>query len=378
MSEKIESKIRDLQERLDKIQINKATERGALYIKSQIAKLRNDLIKYSSQKSGGGGGFTVKKSGDAQVAFIGFPSVGKSSLLNLLTHGNTESRVAAYDFTTLKAIPGMMEIKQAKIQLIDLPGIILGAAAGKGRGKEILGHTRTADLILIIICYKDDGTIDFKDLEHIRKELHGANIRLNQKPARIKIKKMNKGGIGFSYNGPQKLDREDVKTIMNELGYSNASVYFSSKNVTADQLIDKVMDNRVYTPELVVINKSDLADNKLSKKEITEKIGHENWIEVSAKEKTNIKELRNRVFENLKLIRIYLKPPGEDADMEEPIILQKGATIEDLCKSLHKSFVKKYRYSMVWGESAKHPGQRFKKMDHVLKDKDIVSIYQRR
>ena len=125
MSEKIKERINELEERLSKTNVNKATQKSINFIKAQLAKLRDDLVRINTSKKGGSGGFGIKKSGDAQVAFIGFPSVGKSSLLNLLTEGNTDSKVAAYDFTTLKAIPGMMTIEGASIQLIDLPGIIL-------------------------------------------------------------------------------------------------------------------------------------------------------------------------------------------------------------------------------------------------------------
>lgn len=76
------------------------------------------------------------KSGDARVALIGFPSVGKSTLLNKLT--NTHSEACAYEFTTLTCIPGKIEYNGANIQLLDLPGIIEGAAQGKGRGRQVL------------------------------------------------------------------------------------------------------------------------------------------------------------------------------------------------------------------------------------------------
>lgn len=65
----------------------------------------------------------------------GFPSVGKSSLLTILT--GTESEAAAYEFTTLTCIPGVIHHNDAKIQLLDLPGIIEGAAEGKGRGRQV-------------------------------------------------------------------------------------------------------------------------------------------------------------------------------------------------------------------------------------------------
>jgi hypothetical protein len=84
-----------------------------------------------AQTGGGGGdGFEVTKFGDGRVALIGFPSVGKSTLLTQLT--GTTSEVAAYEFTTLTCIPGIIHYNDAKIQLLDLPGIIEGASEGKG------------------------------------------------------------------------------------------------------------------------------------------------------------------------------------------------------------------------------------------------------
>ncbi len=376
VSEKIEDKIKEFEDRLAKTQVNKHTQRYINVTKSQIAKLRNQLLTIASQKSGGGGsGFGIKKSGDAQVAFIGWPSVGKSSLLNLLTHGDTHSKVAAYDFTTISAIPGMMKIEDAQIQLIDLPGIILGAAVGKGRGREVIGAARNAELVLIIICYLPDGSITFNHLDTIRKELADAGIRLNSRPARIIIKPRPRGGIGFTYIGQQDLEREDVRAIMNEFGIINASVYFAMPHVTADQLIDELTGNRKYISEFIVINKCDLAPVGSQSDEITRQIGHDRWMKVSALTEFDITALQHRIFQELHLIRVYLKPPGEEADMTTPLILHAGDTLEHLCKKLHKEFVQHYRFALIWGDSVKHPGQKFNKMDHVLADGDIVSIY---
>ncbi len=375
MSEKIKERINELEERLSKTKVNKATQKSINFIRAQLAKLRDDLIRITTSKKGGGGGFGIKKSGDAQVAFIGFPSVGKSSLLNLLTGGSTDSKVAAYDFTTLKAIPGMMTIEGASIQLIDLPGIILGAAGGRGRGKEVLAVVRTANLILTMICVRPDGTINLDDLDAIRKEIHNAGIRLNARPPRIQIKERTSGGINLTSRGKQLMDEEEVKALMNDLNVRSAGVYFAEPMIRPEQLIDHVMTNRVYTKELVVINKSDLIKEPINPSQFTGQIGHDRWILISAKEEENIDALRRRIFEELELIRVYLKPPRQEADMEEPIILHQGDTIEALWTKIHHRFVKDYRYALVWGKSAKHPGQKFKGMDHVLADKDVVSIY---
>ena len=378
MSEKVEERIKELEERLANTKVNKATQKSINFIKAQLAKLREDLIRIASSKKGGGGGYGVKKSGDTQVAFIGLPSVGKSSLLNLLTEGNTHAKVGAYDFTTITAIPGMIKIEDANIQLIDLPGIILGAAAGKGRGKEVLGVVRTAELILIIICFREDGTVNFSDLDIIRKELYYAGIRLNTDPPRIQIKERTRGGIHFTYKGEQLMDKDEVKALMNDLKVRNAGIYFAEPNITADQLIDFIVGNRVYTKEFVVINKSDLMKTPIPPEKITEAIGHNHWVMISAKNQENINTLRHKIFMELDLIRIYLKPPRQEADMDEPLILHHGDTIETLCLKIHKRFISDYRYSLVWGTSAKHPGQKFYNLNHVLQDGDIVSIYLKR
>lgn len=97
-------------------------------LKAKLAKYRSQLLE-PAKKSEKGEGFDVLKSGDARVALIGFPSVGKSTLLSTLTA--TESEAASYEFTTLTCIPGVIEYKGANIQLLDLPGIIEGAAQVK-------------------------------------------------------------------------------------------------------------------------------------------------------------------------------------------------------------------------------------------------------
>jgi small GTP-binding protein len=68
--------------------------------------------------------------------------VGKSTLLSMCTE--TKSEAAAYEFTTLTCIPGRLEFNGSNIQLLDLPGIIEGAAQGKGRGRQVVAVARTA------------------------------------------------------------------------------------------------------------------------------------------------------------------------------------------------------------------------------------------
>jgi small GTP-binding protein len=374
---KVEDKIADLEERLKQTVPNKHTMNSIVYIKAQLAKLRSELVEINTRKSGGGGGFGVKKTGDSQVAFIGYPNVGKSSLLNNLTLGHTQSKVADYDFTTLSAIPGMMEIEGAKIQLIDLPGIILGASQGKGKGKEILGVVRTCDLILIIICFGPNGKLKINDLHIIREELYNVGIRLNQKAPHVDIKNREKGGIGITSSVKLTyLDDDMIKTIMHEYKIRNAAVYIF-EDLTPDRFIDGVLKNRNYIEELVIVNKVDLADPEELKR-LPELLKDADYELISALQKTRIPELRKRIFNKLNLIKIYLHPPGKEVDMENPLIIPIGSTLHSLCLKIHKEFLVNFRYAQVWGPSARHPGQKFLGLDHVLADGDIVMITLKR
>ncbi|CAG8782335.1 4596_t:CDS:2, partial [Cetraspora pellucida] len=119
-------KISEIEKEISRTQKNKATEYHLGLLKAKLAKYRLQLLEPSKSGGAKGDGFDVMKSGDARVALIGFPSVGKSTLLNKLT--KTHSEAGAYEFTTLTCIPGKIEYNGANIQLLDLPGIIEGAA----------------------------------------------------------------------------------------------------------------------------------------------------------------------------------------------------------------------------------------------------------
>ena len=156
---------------IKKTPYNKRTQGHIGLVKAKIARLREAQEKRSASK-GGGQGYAVRKSGDATVVLLGYPSVGKSTLINQLT--NAESKIAPYAFTTVSVIPGMMKYNGAYIQILDLPGIIERASHGKGRGREVLSVVRNAELILIMTEVGREG--DFAMIEH---ELKAVGILLN-------------------------------------------------------------------------------------------------------------------------------------------------------------------------------------------------------
>jgi small GTP-binding protein len=246
----IEEQIKEIEEEIFNTQKNKATEHHIGKLKAKIAKLRAQQELQKVKGGGTGRRFYIKKSGDATVALVGFPSVGKSSLLNYLTGTNAE--VAAYHFTTLEVIPGVMEYKSAKIQILDMPGLIKGAARGKGRGREVITAARAADIILLL------GDVFNYRLDILMRELYDAGIRLDRQPPDISITQETKGGIIIrSTVQLTKMTEKEIAEIIRVYGIVNASVTLR-EDIDTDSLVDFLAGNRVYIPSVVAINKFDL------------------------------------------------------------------------------------------------------------------------
>ncbi len=370
-----EERIADLEALLKATIPNKHTMKSIVTLRANIAKLRRELVKEISSKGGGGTGFSVKKTGDAQVGFIGFPSTGKSTLLNLMTEGDTDSKVAAYDFTTIDCVPGMMNYEKLKIQLLDLPGIILGASRGKGRGKEILAVLRSVDGIMIIIDFDYEGKINLDRLKIIKQELYNIGIRMNRKPPNIGIKYAHKGGVGMS-SGVKltKINQDYVKAILSEYNITNAHLTFYEDS-SPDDLIDTILGNCIYVPAFIVVNKIDIAAPDQVVK-LPELLKGDDWIPVSGITRYNIDALMAKLVVKLDLMRVYLKPRDKEPDLEKPMILKNRATVKDACNKIHRDFGRNFRFAKVWGKSAKHPGQ-VVHLSHVLQDGDVLTIFLR-
>lgn len=356
-------KIKDFEAELQKTKYNKKTQHHIGLVKAKIARLKE---KDEQKKKGGkkGEGFSIRKSGDATVVLIGFPSVGKSTLLNQIT--NAESKVAAYAFTTLTVIPGLLKYEGAKIQVLDVPGVIKGASEGKGRGKEIFSVLRAADLIILLLEVKYPG-----HLKIIQDEMYNIGLRLNKTKPNIIIRKTTKGGINIIQSvRTKKLQDRTIKAILTEFRIVNADIVIR-QDVDEDELIDVLEDNKIYVPCVKILNKMDLVDDK-KLKEIKRALSPD--LCISAEKGEGIEKIKKLIFSRLELIRVYCKEPGKKADLDEPIILKKGAILNDVCAKLHRDFIKKFRFARIWG-SSKFPGLRIKRLDYKIKDKDIVELH---
>jgi small GTP-binding protein len=376
----VEEKITQIEEKIRTTPYHKGTEHYIGKLKAKLAKLREELEKKPARAKGEG--FAIKKTGDATCVLIGFPSVGKSTLLNKLT--SASSKVAPFEFTTLTVIPGMLVYQGAKIQILDIPGLISGAAAGKGRGKQILSVVRSADLLLLVVEIQK-----LSQFQTIHNELSSAGIRINQSPPKINIKKKQKGGLKI-ISPFSSIPIKTIKKLAFEFRLTNAEIIIN-EDVSLDQLIDAFSPNLIYLPALAVINKIDLfkknqsisliriieivqrylgrwrGDN-LDSSEVKDSI-----ILISAEKELGIEKLKQKIWGELKLIRVYLKPKEGEPDLEKPLILRKGQSVTDALKKLPQNLRENFKSARLWGPSAVYPSQKIG-LSHKFLDQDILTI----
>ncbi|KAE8329883.1 P-loop containing nucleoside triphosphate hydrolase protein [Aspergillus sergii] len=361
----ITEKIKEIEDEMRRTQKNKATEYHLGLLKGKLARLRAQLLEPTGGAGGGGAGFDVSKSGDARVALVGFPSVGKSTFLSKIT--KTKSEAAAYSFTTLTAIPGVLEYGGAEIQILDLPGIIEGAAEGKGRGRQVISAAKTSDLILMVL----DATKRAEQRALLEAELDAVGIRLNKEPPNIYLKQKKAGGVKITFQTPPKyLDEKLIFNVLRDYKMLNCEVLIRDEYATIDDFIDVIMkDHRKYIRCLYVYNKIDSISldflNQLAREPHT--------AVMSCELDLGVQEVVERIWKELRLIRIYTKRKGEEPDFSEALIVRSNSSIEDVCDNVHRTLKESFKYALVWGASARHIPQRVG-LSHIVADEDVVSI----
>jgi len=359
----LEEQIAAVEEEIRTTAYNKATQLHIGRLKAKLAVLRIER-ETRAKGRGGGVGYSIRKSGNATVGLVGYPSVGKSTLLNRLTAADSET--AAYDFTTVSIIPGMLRWGGASIQILDMPGLIPGAARGRGRGREVLSVVRATDLVLFLL------DPDHRNLRALTAELEGAGVRINQRPPRIVIQKSDRGGLTVSSTVRlTQLAGGGAAQIAREFGLHNGSIVFR-EDATADQLIDVLAGNRVYILAIMAVNKSELL-SLAERTAFAASLRPYEPLFISAQTGEGLDVLVDRIGTTLRFIRIYVKPPGRPPDREEPVILRAGDSVAGLLKKLPGELDRGFKAAQIWGRSARFPGQTVGR-EHVLADEDVVTV----
>ncbi len=254
---------------------------------------------------------TIQKEGAAQVLVIGLPNAGKSQLVTTLT--NASPTVADYPFTTHTATPGMMEFENIQIQLIDTPPLVPNFTQ-----PLLPPNLIRADALLAVVDLSDDP---LAQMETITTEL--VNMRIM---------------------------------------------------IDARQTDEEQSGNLRYKKTLIIGNKIDLDEAPANYRLLQELYQDElPVVAISAKKGIGLEELKHKIFQMLDIIRVYTKTPGEKPDLNDPIVLERGSTLEDAAAEVHKDFHANLKYARVWG-SGKHDGVMVKR-DHILQDGDIIELH---
>lgn len=340
----IKMKISRVEKEIRDTPYDKSSEHHHGVLKAKLAKLKEELDGPMNKGGGGGVGYAIKHSGDASVVLVGLPSVGKSTLLNKVT--NAESKVGNYDFTTLGVVPGMMEYKGVKIQILDLPGIIEGAAGNKGFGRKVISVIRASDLVVLMT---DIQRLDW--LNVVSNELYNAGIRINDTPPKVIVHKTHKGAFQIidPYNS---FSKEEISDIAEELGFDNAIIQLNEKITSVDRLIDGLVKTRKYMKAVEIITKVDLVKEGDLKK-VDDRI-----LKMSVDQNIGIEEFKERVWQGLGLVRVYLKEEriGE-SDKKDPLIIKNTATLDQVLKRISNQMRDDVNKAYIWGKKAKFPGQ---------------------
>jgi len=309
-----QEKIAALEEMLRVIPKHKGTEGLQGDLKARLAKLRKE-----PERKGARGGFShaIPREGAGQVALIGPPNAGKSSLVAALTHARPE--VADYPFTTREPVPGMMPFEDIAFQLVDLPPV-----SSDHVEPWVFDIARGADLLWLVV----DGASAPDGLDEVRSLL--ATRGIVAVPA----------------------SRDTAPP------HGDGSLSYAAVRKRA--LLVLTGADRPEVADLFVL--------------VDDMLAHE-WplVVVSSVTGLRLDAFKRRTFEAFDIVRIYTKQPGKPADRGAPYALPRGSTVADLATRIHKDLAGHMKFARIWGASA-FEGQSVHG-EHVLAEGDVVEIH---
>jgi len=303
-----QEKIGYLEEMLRIIPKHKGTDHLRADLRRKLSRLK--ASPRSKKVSKRYSAFHIDKEGAGQLAVLGAANVGKSSLVKALTNANPEVSVSPY--TTWKPTPGMMAIDNIQVQLIDTPPLDREFVE-----PMLFDLVRRVDMILMMVDLEADPVQQLEDTVEMLIENRIIPHHLEeQHPEGLRL---------------------------------------------------------VYKPCMVLANKCDdesceenfeifqaLLEQKCSPLAISTATGY------------NFDQLKQKVFDELSIIRVYTRAPGKEPDITSPYTLKKGDTVETLAGKIHQDFRSNLKSARVWGKTV-YDGQLVGR-DYVLVDGDVVEL----
>ncbi|MBI5148640.1 50S ribosome-binding GTPase [Candidatus Pacearchaeota archaeon] len=166
---------------------------------------------------------------------------------------------------------------------------------------------------------------------------------------------------------PLKLNKED-KEFLSIANNSDLICIIVTSSGELKSILDELKEFNIIKRRLVILNKREFLTQQEEEK--LRRLSF--FLKISALN-DDLGELKQKIFENLKIIRIYTKERNK-ISRENPLILKEESTIKDACGRIHKDFVKNFRFAKIWGQSAKFPGQKVGK-GHILQDQDVLEVF---
>ncbi|OGP70882.1 MAG: hypothetical protein A2Y80_09105 [Deltaproteobacteria bacterium RBG_13_58_19] len=289
----VSEKLRYLEEMLAIMPKHKGTDKLKADLRRRISQLRDMSL---SRKGPGRRTpvYLIEREGVGQVALLGPPNTGKSSLLAALT--KAQPQVADYPYTTRTPLAGMMRFENVQVQLLDTPPL----------GEEYLEPwfpdlLRRADAWALVLAPPEDPGGQLESLIDILS------------------------GYQLAPGGKQAVP---------------SSPTLSSK------------------PSLVILNRADLLSDPEELTLYLEVIPeHFTTLAVSATLGQGLAGLRSALFQLLGLVRVYTRAPGKAANRNSPFVIPRRTTVQELANRIHHDLAKKFKFARVWGRET-FEGQR--------------------
>ena len=311
-----------LKDMLRTIPKHKGTDHLQADIKTRIKQLTDELS--CPRKGGARGGPTtvVHAEGAAQIALLGPPNAGKSTLHGRLT--GSHAQTGPYPFTSQYPQPGMLAHEDIHFQLIDLPPL------SSEHPIAWIGNTlQPADACLLVVDLGDAGCVEqVLDIHALLKE---KRVTLTAR-----------------WDEPEAQLQHD------------------------DELPDPFA---IRLPTLMLANKADqipaLDDELLVFQELTGL--RYPVISVSGTSGQGLGQIGPWLFARLGIVRVYTKAPGRPADKDRPFTVRRGQTVYDVAMLVHRDMARSLKYARVWGEGH-FTGQQVGR-EHPVSDGDVLELH---
>lgn len=367
-------KLQKYQEFLSEVPQHKGTMKLRGQVKKKMATIRKDLDDKKRKGTGKGGGgpkLFIEKEGAAQIALLGMTNVGKSSLLAALTNAKVE--VSPNPYTSREPIPSIMSYMDIRFQVVEAPAMMEGSADGKAWGMATLGSARNADGLIIMV---DLSRSPISQLDLILGELEKARVLVSKPKGRVDIDRKH-AGVALRIILVGKLigcSMREVEALLRSYRINDAIVKISGE-ITLDEIEDAIFESTIYKPALIIANKTDLKGAEANLRRLEAHVnGKLPIIAVSCEKRRGLEQLGEELFKTMDIIRIYTKEPGNKLPSSNPFTLKRGATLQDLAKSIHGEFVKEFAFARVWAKRLVFSPQKVG-LSFILEDGDIVEIH---